>query len=110
MNCLGVAAVLDLFCEDLLTPARRAQVERHVKACPACARSTQVLRPGRAKAPAAPSALKQRLRLALAQPTAAPKTPIKGRLPARGDGWNAALLLAAFALGLLALHAPWRLP
>lgn len=126
MNCFATLAVLDLFAEELLTPARRAQVERHLSSCPSCAAKAAGLRAPRAAAVAAPAGLKSRLRAALSSP----ENLKVGLGPtfkfSAGDCRGAVLALAVFSLSLLALHAltprvpserpvasdaaPWRLP
>jgi anti-sigma factor RsiW len=116
--------VLDLFSEELLTPARRAQVERHLSSCPSCAAKAGRLRAPRAVAASAPAGLKSRLRAALAAAPAG-AIPVPDPRVSR-DGRGALLALVVFSLSLLALHAltpgipserpvtsdaaPWRLP
>jgi anti-sigma factor RsiW len=124
MNCLAVASILDLFAEELLTAPRRAAVEAHLSGCSACRAAAAGLRAPKAAPVAAPTALKDRLRKALASAPAQPYEPAVA--PWGGDGSQAALALAVFAIVLAFLHLatpkivserpvtaqaePWRLP
>ena len=78
MNCASVEAILDLFVEGRLTPARAAQIEAHARACADCARK---LKPApasaRAAKTAAPEALKARLKAAAARERRGPAAPLE---------------------------------
>ena len=124
MNCIAINAILDLFTDDLLTPARRGAVERHLKECKHCANVASSVRVPKGSSVKAPESLKERLRQAASR-AAATAAPLPS-LPQAQDGRSFIFSFAVCAFLLLALHAltpkslsehpvasssaPWRLP
>ena len=112
MNCQALLNVEDLYAEDRLSPARKAQAETHLEGCPACrARLKTPLKASLQEAVSAPTSLKDRLKknlesmpeLRAAAPELAPAlfSPL-------GEVWPV-LVSAAIYVGLallLALFGP----
>lgn len=109
MNCEAVRNIEDLYAEGRLTPSRSAQIEAHLKNCPACSEKAKRANPlAGLRGVKAPQALKERMKKLLANlETKAPVNKSES-FSVEGDFWPVA---ASIAISLiLALLLAWAGP